>query len=50
MVYKSKDNIETREVEVYQENSSLAYIEMGINKGDKIIVRHQLLIYDALND
>jgi cobalt-zinc-cadmium efflux system membrane fusion protein len=50
MVYKSKDNIETREVEVYQENTSLAYIEKGINKGDKVIVRHQLLIYDALND
>jgi cobalt-zinc-cadmium efflux system membrane fusion protein len=50
MVYNSKDNIETREVEVYQENSSLAYIESGVNNGDKIIVRHQLLIYDALND
>jgi len=50
MVYKADDNIETRDVTVYKDNGSVAYIENGINEGEKVITKYQLLVYDALND
>lgn len=50
MVYKSDENIETREVEVYQETSSKVYIESGLKEGEKVMTKYGLLVYDALND
>jgi cobalt-zinc-cadmium efflux system membrane fusion protein len=50
MVYHAKDNIETRPVKIFAENSKSAYIESGLKPGDQVITKHQLLIYDALND
>jgi len=50
MVYKSDDNIDTREVSVYKDNGSIAYIESGLNEGEKVLTKFQLLVYDALND
>lgn len=50
MVFRSKNQIETRQVEVYSENSKYAYIDSGLKPGDQVITKHQLLIYDALND
>ncbi len=50
MIYHSRDHIETREVEIYQENDSVTYIESGLKAGELVMARHQLLVYDALND
>jgi cobalt-zinc-cadmium efflux system membrane fusion protein len=50
MVFKDKYNIETREVEVYKQANQVTYISKGLNAGEKVISRNQLLIYDALND
>jgi cobalt-zinc-cadmium efflux system membrane fusion protein len=50
MVFKSKNNIETRPIEIFSENSKYAYIHSGLQPGDRVITKHQLLIYDALND
>jgi cobalt-zinc-cadmium efflux system membrane fusion protein len=50
LVYKSNAEIETREVEVYRETDDLAYISSGLKKGEKVITKNQLYIYDALND
>jgi cobalt-zinc-cadmium efflux system membrane fusion protein len=50
MVYHSKNNIETKEIEVYRQLDDLTFIYSGIENGDQIIVKNQLLIYDALND
>jgi membrane fusion protein, heavy metal efflux system len=50
MVYKADDDIDTREVTVYKDNGSVAYIESGLSDGDKVLTKFQLLIYDALND
>jgi cobalt-zinc-cadmium efflux system membrane fusion protein len=50
MVFKSKNKIETRPVEIFSENSKYAYIHSGLQPGDRVITKHQLLIYDALND
>lgn len=50
MLYRDKCNIETREVEIYETIGDTAYIKSGLNDGDKIITRYQLLVYDAIND
>jgi membrane fusion protein, heavy metal efflux system len=50
MVYKADDNIETREVTVYKDTGTTAYINTGLNAGDKVMTKFQLLVYDALND
>jgi len=50
MVYKGKDNIETREVEVYRALEDTTYLKSGLKQGEKVIVKGNLLIYDAIND
>ena len=50
MVWKADDNIETREVRVYQENGRKVYLESGLAEGEKVLTKFQLLVYDALND
>lgn len=50
MIFKDKYNIETREVEVYKQSGSTAYISKGLKEGEQVISKNQLLIYDALND
>ena len=49
MVFKSKDNIETRQVEIYRELGGITYVT-GLEAGEKVFVKNQLLIYDAIND
>ena len=50
MIYHSKKNIETRQVEVYSSTDEFAYISSGLSVGEKVITKKQLYIYDALND
>jgi membrane fusion protein, heavy metal efflux system len=50
MVYKSDENIETREVKIHSENVDTTYIESGLQDGEKVMTKYQLLVYDALND
>jgi cobalt-zinc-cadmium efflux system membrane fusion protein len=50
MVYKDRSHIETRLVEVYHQAGGLAYISNGLNEGETVITKNQLLIYDELND
>lgn len=50
MVYKDRANIETRAVEVFRQVGDVAYISNGLQEGEKVISKNQLLIYDALND
>jgi len=50
MVFKANDNIETREVTVFKDNGTVAYIDRGLSEGDKVLTKFQLLVYDALND
>lgn len=50
LVYKSDSNIETREVEIYRQTENLVFISSGLKKGEKVITKNQLYIYDALND
>jgi membrane fusion protein, heavy metal efflux system len=50
MVYKGRDNIETRQVEVYSQYADTAYISAGLENAETVITANQMLIYDALND
>ncbi|MBC7382436.1 MAG: efflux RND transporter periplasmic adaptor subunit [Bacteroidia bacterium] len=50
MIFKDRKNIETREVEVFKQGGETSYINKGINIGEKVISKNQLMIYDALND
>ncbi|MBL7935630.1 MAG: hypothetical protein JNM51_07460 [Bacteroidia bacterium] len=50
MVFKNKNDIETRQIKVYNQVDETIYIESGLIEGEKIISKNGLLIYDALND
>ncbi len=50
MIYIADDTIETREVTVFKDNGTIAYIESGLKVGEKVMTKFQLLVYDALND
>jgi len=50
MVFKDRDNIETRQVKLYNTTGEISYISSGLAEGETIISKNGLLIYDALND
>lgn len=50
MIYKNRNNIETRQVEVYRQIGDVSYISSGLKENEKVITNNQLFIYDALND
>lgn len=50
MVYLSDDVIETREISIYKENQDITYLQSGLKDGEQVMVKYQLLVYDALND
>ena len=50
MIFKDRNNIETRKVYVHSQVGDIAYISSGINAGEKVISKNGILIYDALND
>lgn len=50
MVFKDRYNLETREVSIFKTLGKQTYIAGGLQEGERVISRNQLLIYDALND
>lgn len=50
MIFKDRNNIETRDVEVFRQLGDTAYIQSGLSLGERVITENQLTIYDALND
>lgn len=50
MVFKDRNNIETRQVEVFRQIGDTTYLLSGLKEGEKVLVTNQLLVYDALND
>ena len=50
MIYHADDNIETREVTIFKQHGDVTYIEKGLKRGEIVMTRYQLLVYDALND
>jgi cobalt-zinc-cadmium efflux system membrane fusion protein len=50
LVFKDKFNIAVRQVEVAKTSGDITYLSSGLNAGEKVISKNQLLIYDALKD
>jgi len=50
MIYRSKTDVETRQINVYRQLGSLTYIISGVEPGERVIAMNGLLIFDALND
>lgn len=50
MIFKDKNNIETRQVEVFRQVGKTTYILSGLKEGEKVMTANQLLVYDELND
>ena len=50
MIYKSDDDIETREIEILKQHNGITYINQGVKAGERVMTKFQLLVYDALND
>lgn len=50
MVFKSKTDVETREVSIFRALDDVTYITSGLKEGEQVIVKDNLLIYDAIND
>jgi cobalt-zinc-cadmium efflux system membrane fusion protein len=49
IVYKDRNNVEIRQVDLVMPVSSNSYIRSGLKSGEKVITKNQLLIYNALN-
>jgi len=50
MIFHRKDSIETRVIEPLKTTAGYTYVLSGIQRGEKVITRNALLVYDALND
>lgn len=50
MVYKDRNNIETRPIEIFRQVGNITYVSSGLSNGEKVMTHNQLLVYDALND
>jgi cobalt-zinc-cadmium efflux system membrane fusion protein len=50
MVFHDRNNIDTRQIEVYRQLGDITYISNGLKEGEKVISKNGLMIYDALND
>lgn len=50
MIFKDRNNIETRQVEVYRVVGDTTYISSGLEENEKVITNNQLFIYRALNE
>lgn len=50
IVFKNRNTITTKQVEVFRQVGGKAYLTSGLNEGENVVTSNQLLIYDALND
>lgn len=50
MLFKDRNNIETRQVEIYRQLGDKTYIQSGLNENETVISENGILVYDALND
>lgn len=50
MIFKDRNNLETRQVEVFRQLRDVTYISAGLYEGENVMTTNQLLIYDAMND
>ncbi|WP_166926461.1 efflux RND transporter periplasmic adaptor subunit [Flavobacterium poyangense] len=50
VIFKDRNNIETRKVNVYRVVGDVTYISKGLKENEKVITNNQLFLYSALNN
>lgn len=50
MIFKDRNNIETRQIEIYRQLGDKTYIQSGLQENETVISENGILVYDALND
>jgi cobalt-zinc-cadmium efflux system membrane fusion protein len=50
IVYKDAKNVATREVQIAQTTNGKSYIFKGLAEGEQVMLKNQLMIYNALNN
>jgi cobalt-zinc-cadmium efflux system membrane fusion protein len=50
VVYKGAKNITTREVQIAQTTNGKSFIFSGLEEGEQVMLKNQLMIYNALNN
>ncbi|MDB5233956.1 MAG: transporter [Hymenobacter sp.] len=50
MVYRDRTHVETRPVTLSKTVGDYSYVTTGVKRGDVVIAKEQLLVYDELND
>lgn len=50
MVFKDRNNIETRQVEVIRQVGDVSYLSAGLKADEKVMITNGLLVYNALNN
>ncbi len=50
VVFEDRNNIKTIPVEVYRQVHDTAYIVSGLEEGQKVLTKNQLLVYQALSE
>lgn len=50
LVYKDRNHIETRQVDVYRVVGAITYLSGGLKENEKVITNNPLFIYRALNE
>jgi cobalt-zinc-cadmium efflux system membrane fusion protein len=50
IVYKDAKNVTTREVQIAQTTNGKSYIFKGLQEGEQVMLKNQLMIYNALNN
>lgn len=50
MVFRSRDEIDTRSIEIHRQSGDSCFVSSGIKDGETVITRNAIFIYDAIND
>ena len=50
VVFKSRNDLKIKEIQVLKQNSDVTYIAEGLKEGENVITNNQLLIYRSLNN
>ena len=50
LIFKDRNNIETREIKVLRQVGETTFVSQGLTEGEKVVTKNQLFIYSALND
>jgi cobalt-zinc-cadmium efflux system membrane fusion protein len=50
VVYKNRNNLKIKQVEVFRQVGETTYISSGLSENEQVITHNQLLFYETLND